>query len=158
MGSPEGMQDEVRRRLLNCGIEKKQLEVREFVKSRERMKALFCEVDMVIMPSKSEGFGLVALEALSAGLPILVGGNSGFARAIEDIPLGSYSVVDSEDPSKWAECVVGVRDKHKVVLQENKMLKDGYRKEYCWKTQCEELVDRLWKMVYGRVFIKVFYC
>ena len=150
VGSPEGKQDEVQERLLNCGIDKKHLEVREFVKSRERMKALFCEVDMVIMPSKSEGFGLVALEALSAGLPILVGSNSGFARAIEDIPFGSYSVVDSEDPSKWAECVEGVRDRHRVVLQENKMLKEQYRKKYCWKTQCEELVDRLWKMVYGK--------
>ncbi|XP_067020794.1 uncharacterized protein [Acropora muricata] len=149
VGSPEGEQDKVRKRLLNCGIDKKQLEVREFVKSRERMKDLFCEVDMVIMPSKSEGFGLVALEALSAGLPILVGSNSGFARAIEDIPFGSYSVVDSEDPSNWAERVVGVRDKHRVVLQENKVLKEHYRKEYCWKTQCEQLVDRLWRMVYG---------
>ena len=153
VGSPEGKQDEVQERLLNFGIDKKQLTVREFVKSREKMKELFCEVDMVIMPSKSEGFGLVALEALSAGLPILVGSNSGFARAIEHIPLGSYSIVDSEDPAKWAECVEGVRDRHRVVLRENKMLKEHYSKEYCWKTQCEELVDRLWKMVYGKVFI-----
>ena len=153
VGSPEGKQDEVQERLLNCGIDKKQLTVREFVKSRERMKELFCEVDMVIMPSKSEGFGLVALEALSAGLPILVGRNSGFARAIEDIPFGSYSVVDSEDPAKWAECVEGVRERHRVVLCENKLLKEHYSKEYCWKTQCEELVDRLWKMAYGKVFI-----
>lgn len=29
------------------------------------------------------------------------------------------------------------------------MLKERYRKEYCWKTQCEQLVDRLWRMVYG---------
>ena len=79
VGSPEWKQDEVRERLLNCEIDKKQLTVREFVKSRERMKELFCEVDMVIMPSKSEGFGLVALEALSAGLPILVGSNSGYS-------------------------------------------------------------------------------
>ena len=155
VGSPEGKQDEVRERLLNCGIDKKQLTVREFVKSRGKMKDLFCEVDMAIMPSKSEGFGLVALEALSAGLPILVGSNSGFARAIEDIPLGLYSIVDSEDPSKWAERVEGVRDRHRVALKENKMLKKQYRKEYCWKTQCEELVDRLRKMVYGKVFIKV---
>ena len=155
VGSAEGKQDEVRKRLLKCGIDEKQLTVREFVKSREKMKDLFCEVDMVIMPSKSEGFGLVALEAMSAGLPILVGSNSGFARAIEDIPFGSYSVVDSEDPSNWAERVEGVRNRHRVVLQENKVLKDHYRKEYCWKTQCEELVDRLWKMVYGKVFIKV---
>ncbi|XP_044179055.1 uncharacterized protein LOC114951997 isoform X2 [Acropora millepora] len=148
-GSPEGRQDEVRERLLKYGITNEQLTVREFVKSRKRMKELFCEVDMVIMPSKSEGFGLVALEALSAGLPILVGKNSGFARAIKNIPFGSYSIVDSNNPAKWAECIEGVRIRHKVVLQENKILKEHYSKDYCWKKQCEELVDRLWKMVYG---------
>ena len=153
VGSPEGKQDKVRKRLLNCGIFNKQLTVREFVKSRERMRELFCEVDMVIMPSKSDGFGLVALEALSAGLPVLVASNSGFARAIENIPLGSFSVVNSEDPSKWAQCVQRVRDRHRVVLKETKILREHYRKKYCWKTQCEELVDRLWKMVYGKVFI-----
>ena len=157
VGSPEGKQDEVRKRLLRYGIKKEQLTVREFVKSRERMKELFCEVDMVIMPSKSEGFGLVALEALSAGLPILVGSNSGFARAIEDIPLGLYSIVDSEDPAKWAEAIQGVRVRHKVVLQENKILKEHYSKDYCWKKQCEELGDRLWKMVYGKVSSLIFF-
>ena len=154
VGSAKGKQDEVRERLLNCGIahmDEKQLTVREFVKRRERMKELFCEVDMVIMPSKSEGFGLVALEALSAGLPILVGSNSGFARAIEDIPFGLYSIVDSEEPAKWAEAIQGVRDRHKVVLEENKILKEHYSKKYCWKKQCEEFIDRLWKMVYGKV-------
>ena len=151
VGSPQGKQDEVRERLLKYGITDEQLTVREFVKSRERMKELFCEVDVVIMPSKSEGFGLVALEALSAGLPILVGKNSGFGRAIEDIPLGSYSIIDSEDPAKWAKCVRGVRVRHKVVLQENKILREHYSKDYCWKKQCKELVDRLQKMVYGKV-------
>ena len=63
VGSPKGRQDKFRKRLLKYGITNEQLTVREFVKSRETMKALFCEVDMVIMPSKSEGFGLVALEA-----------------------------------------------------------------------------------------------
>ena len=153
VGSPEGKQDEVQERLLSFGIDIEQLTVRAFVKRRERIKELFCEVDMVIMPSKSEGFGLVALEALSAGLPVLVGSNSGFARVIENIPLGPYSVVDSEDPSKWAEGVEHVRDRHRVVLQETNMLREIYSKKYCWKTQCEELVDRLWKMVYGKVFI-----
>ena len=164
VGSAEGKEDEVSKRLLNRGIaamDKKQLTVREFVMSRDKMKDLFCEVDLVIMPSKSEGFGLVALEALSAGLPILVGRNSGFAKAIEDIPFGSYSIVDSEDPAKWAEAIQGVRDRHRVVLEENKILKEYYSKKYCWKTQCKELVDRLWKMVYGKVlpcFPLCFYC
>ena len=50
VGSPEGKQDEVRERFLKHGITYGQLTVREFVKSRERIKELFCEVDMVIMP------------------------------------------------------------------------------------------------------------
>ena len=151
VGSPEGKQDEVRERLLKCGIDRKRLTVREFVKSREKMKELFCEVDMVIVPSKSEGFGLVALETLSAGLPILVGSNSGFARAIDDIAFGSYSIVDTEDPAKWAEAIQGVRDRHRVVLEKTEILKVHNSKKYCWKKQCEELIDRLWKMVYGKV-------
>ncbi|XP_015777362.1 PREDICTED: uncharacterized protein LOC107355329 isoform X6 [Acropora digitifera] len=150
VGSPEGRQDKIRKRLLKYGITNEQLTVREFVKSRERMKELFCAVDMLIMPSKSEGFGLVALEALSAGLPILVGINSGFARAIEDVPFGSYCIVDSEDPAEWAKAIQRVRGKHGVILKETKMVKESYGNEYCWKKLCAELVDRLWKMVYGK--------
>ena len=56
-------------KLLEFGIREDQLFVKEFVESREEMKKLLCEVDLVIMPSRAEGFGLVALEALSAGLP-----------------------------------------------------------------------------------------
>ena len=154
MGSPKGKQDEVRKRLLKYGIKGEQLTVREFVKSRERRKELFCEVDMVIMPSKEEGFGLVALEALSAGLPILVGSNSGFARAMKNIPFGKYSTVaNSEDPARWAEAIEDVRDRHGVVLVESEKLKEHYSKKYCWKKQCEELIARLWKIVYGKVWL-----
>ena len=97
VGAPDGMQDEVRKRLLNHGITEDQLTVRKFVQCRSDIKDLLCEVDLAIMPSKSEGFGLVALEALSAGLPVLVGSNSGFASAIRDLPLGAYSIVDSDE-------------------------------------------------------------
>ena len=152
VGSPEGKQDEVRERFLKYGITCEQLRVREFVNSRKRMKELFCEVDMIIMPSKSEGFGLVALEALSAGLPILVGSNSGFARVIKNIPLGKSSIVaDSADPARWAAAIEDVHDRHEVVLEESEILKERYSKKYCWKTQCEELVDRLWKIVFGKL-------
>ncbi|XP_044176149.1 uncharacterized protein LOC114963310 isoform X5 [Acropora millepora] len=150
VGSPEGKQDEVRERFLKYGITCEQLRVREFVNSRKRMKELFCEVDMIIMPSKSEGFGLVALEALSAGLPILVGSNSGFASVIEKLLLGQSSIVaDSVNPVRWAAAIENVCGRHELALGESKILKENYSKKYCWKTQCEELVDRLWKIVFG---------
>ncbi|XP_068688597.1 uncharacterized protein [Montipora foliosa] len=148
VGAPDGKQDEVRRRLLNCGITDEQLTVRKFVQSRSRMRNLFSEVDLVIIPSKSEGFGLVALEALSASLPVLVGSNSGFARAIKSMPLGTYSIVDSKDPGRWAEAIEGVGVRHRVCLEESKLLREAYGQEYCWKRQCEALVDKLWSMVH----------
>ena len=147
VGAPDGMQDEVRKRLLNHGITEEQLTVRKFVQGRRGIKDLLCEVDLAIMPSKSEGFGLVALEALSAGLPVLVGSNSGFASAVRDLPLGECSIVDSDDPAKWAEAIKRVCVRHRVCLEEIKMLRECYGKKYVWKTQCKALVEQLWRMI-----------
>ena len=80
-----------------------------------------------------------------------MGSNSGFAKALENIPFGKSCIVDSEDPAKWAEAIESVRVTHEVILQEVKLLKEQYGKEYCWKRQCKELVDRLQEMVCGKV-------
>ena len=157
VGAPDGKQDEVRRRLLNCGITDEQLTVRKFVQNRAKMKDLFCEVDLVIMPSKSEGFGLVALEGLSAGLPVLVGSNSGFASALEEIDFGDTCIVCSNDPAEWARKIESVRAKHKRRLREMTSLRDSYKETFCWKEQCGNLMEKLWKMVQGIVLIIVFW-
>ena len=149
VGAPDGKQDEVRKKLLQRGIAEEQLTVRKFVQSREGMKDLLCEGDLAIMPSKSEGFGLVALEALSASLPILVGSKSGLARALENIPLGKSCVVNSDDPSKWAEAIEGVRIRHAVRLEEIKLLRASYDKKYSWREQCEAFVEMVCRMVHG---------
>ena len=112
VGAPDGKQAEIREKLLQYGIAEEQLTVRKFIQSKNRMKNLLCEVDLSIMPSKSEGFGLVSLEAFSAGFPILVGYKSGFARALENIPCGKTCIVDSDDPTKWAEAIDAVHSRH----------------------------------------------
>ncbi|XP_068705814.1 uncharacterized protein [Montipora foliosa] len=147
VGAPDRKQDEVRRRLLNLGITDEQLTVRKFVQSREKIKDLFCEVDLVIMPSKSEGFGLVALEALSAGLPILVGSNSGFARALEEIDFGNTCIVRSNDPATWANEIDNVRANHQKRLHEMTWIKKFYAEKFSWREQCANLVKKLRKMV-----------
>ena len=114
---------------------------------------MLCEADLAIMPSKSEGFGLVALEALSAGLPILVGSRSGFAKALENVPIGHSCTVKSDDPTKWAKAIEAVRVRHGMRLEEIKALKASYGEMYSWNEQCEELVKRMWKMVNGMFFL-----
>ena len=153
VGAPEGKQEEVREKLLQRGIAEAQLTVRKFIQSRDRLKDLLCEADLAIMPSKSEGFGLVALEALSAGQPILVGSRSGFAKALEKVPIGHSCIVNSDDPAKWAEAFEAVRVRHRIRLEEIKALKASYGEMYSWREQCEELVKRMWKMVNGMFFL-----
>ena len=150
VGAPEGKQEEVRDKLLQRGIAKAQLTVRKFLQCRERLKDLLCEADLAIMPSKSEGFGLVALEALSAGLPILVGSRSGFAKALENVLHGNACIVNSDDPAEWAKAIKAVRIRHGMRLQEIKSLRASYGEMYSWREQCETLVNRMQKMGHGK--------
>ena len=93
VGATEGKHEEIAQRLNRYGVPLNRLRVREFVQDRESLKRLFQEVDLVVMPSRTEGFGLTGLEALSAGLPVVVSHNSGFGKALCSIPFGSSFVV-----------------------------------------------------------------
>ena len=150
VGAAEGKQEEVRGKLLQHDIAEAQLTVRKFIQSRDRVKNLLCEADLAIMPSKSEGFGLVALEALSAGLPILVGSRSGFAKALENVPHGHTCIVNSDDPAEWAKGIEAVRIRHGMRVQEMKSLRASYGYMYSWKEQCEALVNKMWKIGHGK--------
>ncbi len=151
VGATDGKQDEVAANLLQYGISNDQLIVRKFVQSKERLKELFCEADLAIMPSRTEGFGLMALEALSAGLPILVSGNSGFGDALHVLPVGKPPVVDSADPKDWAEAIRAVRLKDRAErLEETQRLRMCYEEKYSWEKQCIALVEKMWNMVHGK--------
>ena len=74
-GASNGEEEKVKERFLKEGISPSQLIVRS-AKEREQLAEEFCQANLVTMPSRTEGFGLAALEGLSAGLPVLVSGNS----------------------------------------------------------------------------------
>ena len=151
VGAPEGELEEVKNRFLQCGIHVNKLTVRRFVKDRESLKHLFCEVDLAIMPSRTEGFGLTGLEALSAGLPILVSGNSGFGQALREALFGPFYVVDSDDVQAWANAIKGLqnRDRNKR-LKESQALRSSYSETYCWEEQCKILVRKMVSLVQGK--------
>ena len=146
-----GKGDIVAEKLLHHGISRNQLIVRSIDDSRKVLADLFCEVDLAIMPSRTEGFGTTALEALSAGLPVLVSGNSGLGEALKKVPLGSQSVVDSEDPKDWAREIKRVRQKkRKVRLSESSLLREKYLEKYTWEVPCRSLVIKMKKLIFGK--------
>ena len=144
VGATRGEEEKVARKLVEQGIDPSQLKVRRFNESREKLADLFCEVDLAIMPSRTEGFGLAALEALSAGLPVLVSGNSGFGEALKKVPFASSCVVQSEDPKDWANAIKGVREKdRKLRLLEIEIIREQYAKMYTWQDHCNSIVKRM---------------
>ena len=137
--------------LLHHGISRNQFIVCSFDDSREMLANLFCEVDLAIMPSRTEGFGTTALEALSAGLPVLVSGNSGLGEALKKVPFGSQSVVDSEDHTDWAREIKRVRQKERDVrLSESRLLREKYLEKYSWEEPCKSLVIKMKNLVLGK--------
>ena len=156
VGAPDGKHEEIANRLVECGISASCLRVRDYIESRERLKQLFCEVDMVLMPSRTEGFGLTGLEALSVGLPVLVSENSGFEEALSKVPFGSTFVIDSEDREVWAAAIKDTWGKdRKSRLEEAERLRDCFEKKYSWAKQSKDLLDKMITMVHGIDFVSV---
>ena len=122
--------------------------------NREALKQLFCQVDLVLMPSRTEGFGLTGLEALSAGLPVIISKNSGFGEALGSVRFGSYFVIDSEDHSAWIAAMKEVWNKdRKPRLDEVQALRVSYSERYSWSKQCKCLIEKMFELVDGMNYL-----
>ena len=154
VGAKSKEQDEVANRLKECNLPARQLRVKAYMEIRDELKKPFSGVDLAIMPSRTEGFGLAALEALSAGLPILVSGNSGFGQALGKVTFGSGCVVppeEAEDPEEWAKKIKEIKEKTRETRQdESKSLLKNYAKVYNWEKQIEDLVEKMKAIHIGR--------
>lgn len=72
------------------------------VNTREAEK-LYRQADCFVMPSLSEPFGLVALEAIGHGVPVILSKQSGAAEVVEHA-----FKVDFWDTAKMADCIVTI--------------------------------------------------
>lgn len=150
VGAPSGREEQVAKKLLEQGLHRSQLTVRKYLENRENLAKLFCEANLAIIPSRTEGFGLTALEALSACLPFLVSQNSGFGEALAKVPNGLSCVVDSEDPQHWAQAIKNVRlKKSETRREECQAVRRYYDEMYSWKKQCDKLVEQMISIVHG---------
>ena len=150
VGVPHGKHEQFSMQFFEFGVPKKCLRVKGYMDSREALKQLFCQVNLVLMPSRTEGFGLAGLEALSAGLPVIVSKNTGFGEALYSVPFGSFFVIDSEDPSAWTTAIKAIwnRDR-KSLLAEVKHVRSSYGERYSWSKQCKSLIEKMLKLVDG---------
>jgi D-inositol-3-phosphate glycosyltransferase len=71
--------------------------------SREQLVNVYRAADLVAVPSYSESFGLVAVEAQACGTPVVAAAVGGLPVAVRDGVSGA--LVEGHDPDDWAQAI-----------------------------------------------------
>lgn len=72
--------------------------------SRTELATWYRAADLVAVPSYNESFGLVAVEALASGTPVVAARVGGLPVAVGEVGR----LVDGHDPSRWADVIAEV--------------------------------------------------
>lgn len=83
--------------------------------SRDQLVDVYRAADLVAVPSYSESFGLVAVEAQACGTPVVAAAVGGLPVAVADGRSGR--LVDSHDPQPWAEAITSLLDSDLAALR-----------------------------------------
>jgi glycosyltransferase involved in cell wall biosynthesis len=70
------------------------------------LRSLYRSATLVAVPSLAEGFGLVAIEAMACGAPVLAAN----ASALPEATGGAALLLDPHDPEAWARAIRRVFD------------------------------------------------
>ncbi|WP_260473760.1 tetratricopeptide repeat protein [Amycolatopsis balhimycina] len=108
------------------------------------------QASVVVMPSRTEGFGLVGLEAITAGVPTLVSRRSGLGALLEEeradlsVELNRVlPVTDDEgvDALRWGDALAAVLNHPKPAFFAARQLRDELSAKRTWAMSAKKLIE-----------------
>jgi len=111
----------------------------------EQKAALLFRAQLLVMPSYSENFGNVALEAMSTGCPVIVSKDVGIAPIMQE--SGAGIVVEGEPPS----LVIGIRELLGSETRRAEMGRKGklVAKQYAWENIARNMIKEYSRILGG---------
>jgi glycosyltransferase involved in cell wall biosynthesis len=115
--------------------------VKEYNPNEEILKEDIRRASIVLMPSRTEGFGLVGLEAISLNCPVLISHNSGLARLIDQAAKGEshHWVVNTSgtidmDYKEWSKKIEFILNDRLAANNRIKKVADLIRINTSWES------------------------
>lgn len=125
--------------------------VKPFEVSREMIRVEIRGVSLVLIPFLSDGFGVMALEAISAGVPVLIGSSSGLAKCIQKefgerflkFVCAAEGTLDSTED--WIEAIDALLKDREEAFSLAGALREEWNSKFTWESMGSKLLIDLGK-------------
>ncbi|OHV40898.1 glycosyl transferase family 1 [Pseudofrankia sp. EUN1h] len=147
-GAPQGQARVIREQVLAwAGRPGLAVTVRNYSPDTERLGQDLRRASLVLMPSRAEGFGLVGLEAIVAGTPVLVSDHSGIGDLLREVlppseadrlvvPVGN----DERDAEEWGRRVHDALRDRPAAFSRAESVRRAMREHRTWATAVTRLL------------------
>jgi D-inositol-3-phosphate glycosyltransferase len=149
VGGPSGNGIDEPRRLARLAIQEGVEDRVRFLPARphDTLGSVYQAADLLLVPSRSESFGLVALEAQACGTPVVAARVGGLAHAVGDGTTGR--LLSSHDPEEWAAAVASLL-RHPGKLATMGQAAARFAGVHGWDVTASKLLDVYGEMLAAR--------
>lgn len=116
-------------------------------RAQDTLPYYYSAADVLVMPSHYESFGMVALEAMACGTPVIASQVGGLAFLIKDGETG-YHVPDQDPEALCEKLMIVLNDPHQ--RERMGLHAAEYAKDYSWAKIAAQIMDLYKVMVEGK--------
>jgi D-inositol-3-phosphate glycosyltransferase len=142
-GDPEGHEEDVTNEMVRLQALCRELDLDEIViflgkRGQDTLPYYYSAAEVVVMPSHYESFGMVALEAMACGTPVVASKVGGLAYLIQEGETGYF--VPAQDPEFLAERLRLLFNEPNLRAQLGKQAA-SYAKGFSWEIITRQITD-----------------
>lgn len=156
VGKDEGEYGEqVKRWIRNCGMsydsQESETKVRELGENGKTVKITFTGMltgrekveayagsDLFVLPSYSENFGLVVVEAMACGLPVIISDQVGIHKEIAESKAG---IVIQTDPKQLADAILAMLENPELCITMGKNGQQAVKERFAPGTVTDSMIE-----------------